>query len=112
MASITVPGLLRPALGLVGWTFVMEAWMYATRLPAMSKYNVNASPDTVKDDMDKKIPGHIKWKGEILFFFFTSLPFSFSRNSRESRFLPHQYEKSETIQSQTNKFTGLRETLE
>jgi hypothetical protein len=25
--------LLKPVIGLVGWTFVMEAWMYAYRIP-------------------------------------------------------------------------------
>jgi len=64
--STTVPGLLRPALGLVGWTFVMEGWMYATRLPAMKKYNVSSDPNTIKEDMDKKIPAHIKWIGESI----------------------------------------------
>jgi len=60
----TVPTLLRPAIGLVGWTFVQEGWMYATRLPAMSKYNVNPDPNTIKEDMAKKMPPHINWIGK------------------------------------------------
>lgn len=62
--STTVPSILRPGLALVGWTFVMEGWMYATRLPAMSKYNVSNDPNVIKEDLDKKIPGPIKWKGK------------------------------------------------
>ncbi|GAB7338451.1 hypothetical protein MBLNU457_4736t1 [Dothideomycetes sp. NU457] len=64
MSSTTVPSLLRPALGLVGWTFVQELWMYATRLPAMSKYDVKPDPNTIKEDMNKKMPPHIQWIAE------------------------------------------------
>lgn len=28
-------GLIAPVLALIGWTFVMWVWMYATRIPAM-----------------------------------------------------------------------------
>jgi hypothetical protein len=31
---------LTPVLGLVGWTFVMWFWMYATRLPAMKAASI------------------------------------------------------------------------
>ena len=36
--SIGKAPLIRPVAALAGWTFVMELWMYATRIPAMSKY--------------------------------------------------------------------------
>jgi hypothetical protein len=34
-------GLIAPVLALIGWTFVMWFWMYATRIPAMQKANVD-----------------------------------------------------------------------
>jgi len=34
-------GMIAPVLALVGWTFVMWFWMYATRIPAMQKANVD-----------------------------------------------------------------------
>ncbi len=34
-------GLIAPVLGLVGWTFVMWVWMYATRIPAMQEAEVD-----------------------------------------------------------------------
>lgn len=34
-------GLLAPVLALVGWTFVMWAWMYVTRIPAMQRAKVD-----------------------------------------------------------------------
>ena len=34
-------GMIAPVLALVGWTFVMWFWMYATRIPAMQQANVD-----------------------------------------------------------------------
>jgi hypothetical protein len=34
-------GMLAPILALVGWTFVMWFWMYATRIPAMQRAQVD-----------------------------------------------------------------------
>ena len=33
--------MLAPILALIGWTFVMWFWMYATRIPAMNKAKVD-----------------------------------------------------------------------
>jgi hypothetical protein len=34
-------GMIPPILALVAWTFVMWFWMYATRIPAMRKANID-----------------------------------------------------------------------
>jgi hypothetical protein len=34
-------GMVAPVLALVGWTFVMWFWMYATRIPAIRKAQVD-----------------------------------------------------------------------
>ena len=34
-------GMIAPVLALVAWTFAMWFWMYATRIPAMQKANVD-----------------------------------------------------------------------
>ena len=34
-------GLIAPVLGLIGWTFVMWIWMYATRIPAMGRAKID-----------------------------------------------------------------------
>ena len=34
-------GLVLPILALIAWTFVMWLWMYATRIPAMRKAQIN-----------------------------------------------------------------------
>lgn len=36
-------GMVPPVLALVAWTFVMWFWMYATRIPAMRKANVDVA---------------------------------------------------------------------
>jgi hypothetical protein len=34
-------GMIGPVLALIGWTFVMWVWMYATRIPAMAKLKID-----------------------------------------------------------------------
>ncbi len=34
-------GMLAPVLALITWTFVMWAWMYATRIPAINAANID-----------------------------------------------------------------------
>ena len=43
--------ILTPMLALILWTFAMWLWMYATRIPAMSKAGID--------------PGKIQQKGEL-----------------------------------------------
>lgn len=52
--------LLKPLVTLAGWTFVMEAWMYATRIPAMYKYKISPAADKVKHEMETKIPVEVR----------------------------------------------------
>ena len=33
--------ILKPVVALAGWTMVMWLWMYATRIPAMSKAKID-----------------------------------------------------------------------
>lgn len=40
---MSVSPLILPVLMLVGWTFVMWVWMYATRIPAMRKANIDVN---------------------------------------------------------------------
>ena len=56
--------ILQPAVALMGWTMVMWLWMYATRIPAMMKLNVE--PDSLAHDpdvtLDKVLPPQVQWK--------------------------------------------------
>ena len=56
--------LLQPAVALMIWTMVMWAWMYATRIPAMQKANLD--PDRMARDpnasLDRTLPARVQWK--------------------------------------------------
>ena len=57
--------ILQPVVALTIWTMVMWVWMYATRIPAMSK-----SPEVdaahlvggTGKDLDAMLPPHVQWK--------------------------------------------------
>ena len=56
--------ILKPVVVLAAWTMVMWLWMYATRIPAMSKAKVD--PDRLANDpevtLDKVLPPGVQWK--------------------------------------------------
>ncbi|TKA79652.1 hypothetical protein B0A55_03438 [Friedmanniomyces simplex] len=65
--TLALPGshpLLGPLVGLASWSFIMEAWMYAYRIPALSKYNVDVSPNMSTQDMNKNIPRSLQWPAD------------------------------------------------
>ena len=57
-------GILQPAIGLMIWTMVMWVWMYATRIPAMSRASVDL--DRLARDpnstLDRTLPAEVQWK--------------------------------------------------
>jgi hypothetical protein len=44
--------ILAPVLALIGWTFVMWFWLYATRLPAMRAARIDPARIKRKSDLD------------------------------------------------------------
>ncbi|MEM6302222.1 MAG: MAPEG family protein [Pseudomonadota bacterium] len=44
--------MLQPILALIIWTMVMWVWMYATRIPAMSKAGIDAGAMKEKSEME------------------------------------------------------------
>ena len=46
------PNILTPLLALVVWTFVIWAWMYATRIPAMQRAGIDPKKVKRKDDIE------------------------------------------------------------
>ena len=57
--------ILQPVIALAIWTMIMWAWMYATRIPAMSNSddidtaNLTGGTGT---DLDKLLPDRVQWK--------------------------------------------------
>jgi hypothetical protein len=56
--------ILQPVVALAAWTMVMWAWMYVTRIPAMSRAKLD--PDALANDpemtLDRVLPAQIQWK--------------------------------------------------
>ena len=56
--------ILKPVIALAIWTMVMWAWMYATRIPAMTKAKVDVD-QLVRDpnaSLDHTLPANVQWK--------------------------------------------------
>ncbi len=60
--------ILQPAVALMIWTMIMWAWMYTTRIPAMSKSPEIAEPSklvgSVGSDLRAKLPASVNWKAD------------------------------------------------
>jgi hypothetical protein len=53
------PGFLQPVIALVLWTLVVWLWMYATRIPAMQKANID--PQEAVRTRVLALPPEIMW---------------------------------------------------
>ncbi len=58
------PDILYPVLTLIGWTFVMWAWMYATRLPAVRNSGMSLDPNIPKGIQMSELPASVRWKAD------------------------------------------------
>jgi hypothetical protein len=55
---------LTPVLALVAWTFVMWAWMYATRIPAMRAAGIDPQEAATSDALAQRLPPEVRWKAD------------------------------------------------
>ena len=55
---------LLPVIGLVLWTFVIWAWMYATRLPAISAAKMKPDPMAPRGEQMALLPARVRWKAD------------------------------------------------
>jgi hypothetical protein len=55
---------LQPVIALVLWTFVMWAWLYATRIPAIRAANKPMDPAMTAADLNAVIPPRVRWKAD------------------------------------------------
>jgi len=56
--------ILAPVVALVLWSFVMWAWLYATRIPAVTKGKVPLDPTRSKEEFDALLPPQVRWKAD------------------------------------------------
>jgi hypothetical protein len=56
--------LFAPIIALVLWTFVMWVWLYATRIPAITKNRIPLDPDQTKEAFNAQVPPQARWKAD------------------------------------------------
>ncbi len=54
--------ILKPVVALMIWTMIMWAWMYVTRIPAMSKANVAPDDAARPGTLDQSLPASVQSK--------------------------------------------------
>ena len=56
--------ILAPLITLVLWTFVMWAWLYATRIPTIRRNKIPLDPYRTMDQFNAQIPAKVRWKAD------------------------------------------------
>jgi hypothetical protein len=58
--------IVQPVVALLAWTMVMWVWMYATRIPAMTKAGIDAKNLVGSDgaSLRAKLPDTVSWKAD------------------------------------------------
>ena len=61
-ASMIDSQILQPVVVLMAWTMIMWLWMYATRIPAMSKAKIKPDAARKTGTLDERLPEQVQWK--------------------------------------------------
>jgi hypothetical protein len=56
--------ILAPLIALVLWSFVMWAWLYATRIPAIAKLGIVHDPQRPSEEFHARLPARVRWKAD------------------------------------------------
>jgi hypothetical protein len=56
--------ILAPLIALVLWSFVMWAWLYATRIPAIARNNIEYDPRRPAHEFHDQLPAQVRWKAD------------------------------------------------
>jgi len=56
--------LLLPAVGLAAWTYVMWAWMYLTRIPAIRRSGMKLDGQIPRGEQMATLPAVVRWKAD------------------------------------------------
>ena len=56
--------ILAPLIALVLWSFVMWAWLYATRIPAIVKHKIAFDPHRPSEEFHARLPARVRWKAD------------------------------------------------
>ena len=56
--------ILAPVVALALWSFVMCAWLYATRIPAMRQRKIAYDPRRPAEEFHDLLPAEVRWKAD------------------------------------------------
>ncbi len=56
--------ILAPLVVLVLWSFVMQAWLYATRIPAIINGGIVYDPRRPAQEFHAQLPAEVRWKAD------------------------------------------------
>jgi hypothetical protein len=56
--------MFAPVITLVIWTFVMWVWLYATRIPALSRLGIVYDPAKPNEAFAAQLPPAVRWKAD------------------------------------------------
>ena len=56
--------ILAPVVALVVWSFVMWAWLYATRIPALQRAKAPLDPTMTAARLGELLPPQVRWKAD------------------------------------------------
>jgi len=56
--------IFAPLVALVLWSFVMGAWLYATRIPALVKNRIIYDPYRPNEAFHAQLPAQVRWKAD------------------------------------------------
>ena len=62
--SVASTAMLAPVIALVLWTFVMWAWMYWTRIPAILGSKMRLDPNLPRGQQMNELPANVRWKAD------------------------------------------------
>src|SRR5215471_6462904 len=56
--------ILLPVIALVLWSFAMWAWLYATRIPAVTSNRIVFDPHRPNEEFHAQLPPQVRWKAD------------------------------------------------
>src|ERR1700741_3714786 len=60
----TANAMLGPVVALVLWTAAMWTWMYATRIPAITRMRMRLDPKRPRGEQMSELPPEVRWKAD------------------------------------------------
>ena len=56
--------LFAPVIALVLWSLAMCAWLYATRIPAVTRNRIAYDPRRAAEEFHNRLPAEVRWKAD------------------------------------------------